>query len=191
MGRSTNVYVKSHVLRCSPSVLVEVRFFTVQQNLAVVGPTAGFCSVKRFVYAALLLCTSDSRCQQLLQTRQVFGRTFLKVDPSDHLWTSNHLLRCGSSSRSAGTKKAACVVDLFSFTRLCCAFLCPLARPRPPSWILMIISFKKCVTLIFSFSCRVKFGWAHKGGVLFNGRFTSPHREYSAFVLFVLSSRDI
>lgn len=133
-GRCSAVAVKSQLPRCGPSVRAEVPSGPGSRiELAAVGTTAGFCSVKRFVYAALLLCTSDNCCQQLLQTWTVLGGTFGKVGRGDRLRASNRLLRRSSSSRSVDPEKTACVVDLFSFARLCCAFLCPLARAQPPS----------------------------------------------------------
>lgn len=63
-----NIYVKADRPPVQPVGSAGGSVWTVQQNLAVVGTTAEFCSVKRFVYAALLLCASDSRCQQLVQT---------------------------------------------------------------------------------------------------------------------------
>lgn len=131
--RSSMVAAKSHLLRRGPCFRAELVSGPGSRTEPAAVGTAGFCSVKRFVYAALLLCTSDDCCQQSLQTWTVFGGTFGKVGCGDRLRASNRLLRCSSSSRSVDTEKTPCVVDLFSSGGLCCAFLCPLARARPPS----------------------------------------------------------
>lgn len=74
-----------------------------------------------------------------------------KVECTYHFRHSERIFRCFPSKTWAMTTNAY-FVDLFSFGKLCCAFLCPLVRARPPSWILMLISFKKmCFLWYFSF----------------------------------------
>lgn len=131
------------------------------QNLSVVSPSPldSLGSVKRFVYAALLLCTSDNYWHQLRQRLPTSSpKKPRKVDHC-YYFSSFRLYRQVLLLVLVLGDDNDCV--FFGSIFLWMAVLrlsLPLACARPPSWILMLISFKKNVfPVIFSYrvSCQI------------------------------------
>lgn len=113
-------------------------------------PVDSLGSVMRFVYAALLLCTSDNYCYKLrYQFSALFNKKrFRKIPNRDHFWSFT--LRFFNYVYPLSTDGTDCVVFVgpIFFRMAVLRFSLSLCCPWPPSWILMLISFKKCVSCV-------------------------------------------
>lgn len=111
------------VLRSPDEVLRE----TDMQNLTVVSPPPldSLGSVKRFVYAALLLCTSDNYRHQLRQRLATSSQKKATKSWPLRLFLEFQIVSSSTASRfgPGRRQRLRIFLDLFSSGWLCCAFL--------------------------------------------------------------------
>lgn len=93
------------------------------KNLGGPPPLDSLGSVKRFVYAALLSCTSDNCRHQLRNTRSSAREKGQKKLTTARTSGVSCRVPCRFSFRPRGTTTAAYLLDLLSVGWLCCAFL--------------------------------------------------------------------